>query len=206
MQHFPARVQPSSSGFQGRIIHIRGQRPGHSRSPCPPQDLGYGTARHATTLGDLPVAELARLVQSQDVVDLSHRHSLRWHRWLLPLRWRGHDTEGCGGRASRFARNRIRRIAVPHSEGCRPPIPRTRRIVAGFPSESVAGMGRNTHPLSTRHALSPLRLRFFSSASSSFIEHDIHVFTKTPTTIMGHRRRHLTLLFGPTHHHALPVR
>ena len=62
----------------------------------------------------------------------------------LPLRWTGHDTEGCGGLASRFARNRIRRTAVPHAEGCRPPIPRKRRIVAGFPSESVAGMGRNT--------------------------------------------------------------
>lgn len=137
------RIQP---GFQGCIIHIRWQGPGHSRRRRPPQDLGHGTARHPTTLGDLPVAELARLVESHYVVDRSHRHSLRWHRLLLPLRWRGHDTEDCGGRASRFARNRIRRVAAPHAEGCRPPIPRTRRIVAGFPSESVAGFRRNGWP------------------------------------------------------------
>ena len=86
------------------------------------------------------------LVESHYVFDLSHRHSLRWHRLLLPLRWTGHDTEGCGGLASRFARNRIRRTAVPHAEGCRPPIPRKRRIVAGFPSESVAGFRRNGWP------------------------------------------------------------
>jgi hypothetical protein len=34
--------------------------------------------------------------------------------------------------------------SLAYSEGCRPPIPRRLEKVAGFRSESVAGLGRNT--------------------------------------------------------------
>lgn len=33
---------------------------------------------------------------------------------------------------------------APHSEGCQPPIQRRLEIVAGFTSESVTGLARNT--------------------------------------------------------------
>ena len=56
------------------------RQPGRSRTI---QRLGDRTARHSTTGRDLSVAEPAGPFQSQNVFDLSHGHSLRWHRSLL---------------------------------------------------------------------------------------------------------------------------
>lgn len=145
------RIQP---GFQGRVIHVLGQGPGQSRGHRPSQHLGHGTARHPTTLGDLPVAELARPVESQYVFDLSHRHSLRWHRLLLPLSMEG-------ARYRRLRRTCVAIRAEPDTADRRPSFrgmsatdsegaQTSGRIPVGIsgrvPSEWVADLRRNQWP------------------------------------------------------------
>lgn len=73
------RIQP---GFQLVIVQILREWPGQPRRRDPIERFRHRAPRHPTTGRDLSVTEPTGPFESQHVVDLSHGHSLRWHRSL----------------------------------------------------------------------------------------------------------------------------
>ena len=75
-------IQP---GFQLLIVQILRERPRQPRHRGTIERFRHRAPRHPTTGRNLPVTEPAGPFESQNVFDLSHGHSLRWHRSLLHI-------------------------------------------------------------------------------------------------------------------------
>lgn len=154
----PGRIE---ARVQLRVGQSLGQGPRHPGRPRTTQRLGHRTARHPATGGNLPVGEPTGPVESQNVLDLLHGHSLRWHRHLLvrmeaaryqgcggPARdsLRAEATTGCRARIPRDAGHRFRGSSEKWPTSGRNQRPRSVGMGGRLASESVAGMTRNTHP------------------------------------------------------------